>query len=200
MSEPTATDRFSLLLYKGTGGDTVPVSDYLAEVRNSEPDWKPYLGMIAVDLTVAGTPLWPARVGMGDLARWTFQMEAASGALRRGERAIIRIPVDDAPVGGFFLMEPDADTVRISVVDVADPDTGYRYPVDREGRPVPEVYESVQAAFATSMGDGQTEGGLPGIHGVAFPRERLIDDLTREAKQGRELYDELGVPYYLELY
>ncbi|OJV24588.1 MAG: hypothetical protein BGO26_18615 [Actinobacteria bacterium 69-20] len=200
MSESMADDRLRLLLYRGTGGDTVPLSEYLDQHRRGEADWTPYLGMVALDLTVGGESLWPSRVGMGDLARWTLQMGSASDRLRRGEPALVRIAVDDAPVGGFFLMRPDTDVVRISVVDVTDPDMAYRYPVDHQGMPVTDVYECVEAAAAEATDQDPTEADLPRFRDIPFPRERLIEDLAGEARRGRELYDELGVNFYVELY
>jgi hypothetical protein len=200
MTETTATDYLRLLLYQGTGAETIPVGDYLDRRRHGIIDDTVDPGLVALDITSGGEPSWPAPIVVGDLARVTFQMGAADLRIRDGDLAVVRIAIDDYPVGRFLRFRPDGDTVDISLVNVTDPDIAYRYPVDREGLAVPEVYEHIAELGDARSDEEPVATGLPELHVVAFPRGRLGSDLADVAAGGREFYDELGLDYYLELY
>lgn len=199
MTESLDEDHLRLLVYRGTGEETIPVADYLDQHRRGGADWAPYLGLVGLDLTVGGKPRWP-RISVGDLARMAFQMEAASRRIRQDDLALIRIAVDDFPVGAFFRLRPEGEIVRISLTEVTDPDIAYRYPVDRDGHPVAEVYERVGNAPIAQSGEEPRATNRPELREVAFPRHRLESDLASEAARGRALYDELGQDFDLELY
>lgn len=175
-------------------------TDYLRERRRAGSDWTPYLGLVGLDLTVGGEHRWPSRNAVGDLARMAFQFESAGRRLAEGEPALVRIAVDDSPLGAFFRFRPRDDIVDISLIILSDPDIAYRYPVGRDGGAVSEVYAGVADLSATDASAAQQESGLPDLRGLAFPRDQLVSDLTEEAARGRELYDELGQEFYLELY
>jgi hypothetical protein len=200
MTESIAQDHLRLLLYRGTGGDTVPVAEYLAQRRDGAADWSPYLGLVGLDLTVAGEALWPSWKPIGDLARMAFQFEAAARRLRDGEQALARIAVDDFPIGGYLRFCPDGDRVSVSLINVSDPEVAYRYPVDADGSAVTEVYARIAGLTAEEASAAQQESGLPDLGDLSMLRDALASDLAGEAARGRELYDALGIAFDLELY
>lgn len=193
-------DHLRLLLYRGTGGDTVRLDELLRQRRLGSTDWTPYLGLVGLDLTVGGEPRWPSRTPIGDLARMAFQFEAAALRIRDGELALARIGVDDFPIGGFFRFRPDGERVSVSLINVRDPDIAYRYPVDSEGQPVAEVYARLADRGPDDVGAAPQGGGPPELRDLVFPRDRLVTDLAEEAERGRQLYDALGQEFRLELY
>jgi hypothetical protein len=153
-----------------------------------------------MDLTVGGQELWPSWKTVGDLARTALQWEAAATRLSAGETALVRLGIDDFPVGGYLRFTPENDAVLITSLAVSDSEYGYRYPVDESGAPVPDVYEHILGASGADQAEARDEAGLPPLDEVAFPRERLIDELSTEAARARELYRALGADFSLELY
>ncbi len=200
MTSPDETDRLRLLVYYGTGGDTVPISEYLDQRRAGTVDWTPGLSQVGMDLTVGGESQWPTWKTVGDLARTAFQWEAAATRLRGEDTALVRIGIDDFPIGTYVRFTPENDAVLITSLAVEAPEFAYRYPVDESGQPVPEVYEHILGLSDADQAEARDEAGLPSLDDVAFPRERLIEALSTEAAHARELYRALGADFSLELY
>jgi hypothetical protein len=202
MTSPDQSDRIRLLVYYGTGADTVPVSEYLDQHRSGTVDWTPGLSQVGMELTVGGHEQWPTWKTIGDLARTAVQWEAAATRLRAGETALVRIGIDDFPIGGYFRFTPENDAVLITSLPVESPEYAYRYPVDESGDPVPDVYEHILglSLAGAELDEARDEAGLPALDDVAFPRDRLIDELSTESAHARELYGALGADFHLELY
>lgn len=205
MGDNDTSDHLRVLLYKGTGSETVSLGDYLDQYREGFADWAPDLGFVGLDLSIDGQSFWSWRVPIGDLARVVFQIEAALRRIAEDEPALIRIAVDDAPEGRYFSLRPDGDTVYLSLIDVEDPDIAFRYPVDRDGNPVVEVYRAIAPLVeggdsANGAAAGEQIGGQPNLRHTPYPRAGLEAELRRAADQGRQLYELLGEEFSLELY
>jgi hypothetical protein len=192
-------DHLCFAVYEGTSEATMPVTEALAQAEAGELGFTPYLGMVNLDLTVGGVRRWPSRAGIGDLARLCLQAEAAADRLAADQVALLRSAVDDGPVGGYFLFEPAGEQARVSMLSIADPDWSYRYPVDRRGRPVEDVYRYVAEQRDTLLVPIDEAWQDVFFADLSVPRDLLIDSLRREAAAGRRLYEVLDVPFYLEL-
>jgi hypothetical protein len=192
-------DHFGLAVYDGNSERTMPVSDYLALAEAGDPPFGTYLGLVSLDLTVDGHRYWPARASVGDLARWAVQLDAAADRIEGGLPALVRSAVDDGAVGGYFLFEPNGETIRISMAAIADPDFSHRYPVERSGAPAGDVYEYVLTHRDEVLRSIDDEWSDVFFTDVLFPSDALVVSFRREAAAGRRLYEVLDVPFYVEL-
>lgn len=202
MACPNRNHRLRLLVYQGTGGNTVPLSEYLRKHGLGDVDWTPGLSQLGMDLTVGGESQWPSWKTIGDLARTAFQWEAAAARLRSGEPALVRIGIDDFPIGAYLRFTPRDDVFLISSLAVNDPGYSFRYPLDESGHAISEVYEHIVNLDPSGIDQAaaRDEAGLPALNEVAFPRDVLLSDMDGEAASARRLCSELGADFFLELY
>lgn len=201
MPRAITKDRFQLALYINNQGDAKPLADLLSKVRRGLLDRPPYLGQITLLLESAGRRWWESHASIGDLARIAAQVDVAQQRLAAGQIALVRSAVDDGHVGGYFLFEPiDDATVHISMLAIDDPSFSYRYPVGRDGRPVEALYAYVEPRIAELKRPVSIDFAEGYFAQAPFERATLLRAMAREARLGREMYEVLGVEYFLEWY
>lgn len=182
---------FRLEFYRSADRQFVSCEEYLNRYRAGDTGWTPSLEYMNLSLVVAGKEWTRNRRGAGRYPDLLPQLSAVCRRLQQGDVALLRTAVEDTDVGTYFLFEPKAWEVSISLFYIADENFYIRYPIPDPGPNAAALYEYVRVQRAsllvpeTNLAYRFTE--LP------FPRDQLIAAMKREIIVG---YGILALPPY----
>ena len=177
--------RFELSFYRRSDKTFVSAAEFLDGYRRGEVEWIPDIESVGLSLVIDAQEWTLRRRGMGRYPDLIPQLAAVSSRVSDGRAALLRTAVEDVDIGTYFLFEPRADRVLISLFYITDTDFFCCYPVPDASIGAHELHEYVRTnrAFLLSAesSDGYRFNELP------FPREELVAALAREVEVGRSI-------------
>lgn len=180
-----------LVFYHRDKRKWVMAADYLDRHQTGIPGWVPDIEYTGLSLVADGKEWVLEHRSVGRYPDVIPQLHAVAARLRAGKEALLRTAVEDVPEGIYFLFEPEAEEVFISLLYLYDEKVFMHYPIPDPGSSAAELYAYVDAhkefLLSPEAAFGYRFTRLP------FPKTTLIADLEQEAAVGREI---LALPHF----
>jgi hypothetical protein len=182
---------FRLEFYRSEDKQFVSCEEYLNRYRQGDTGWTPSLEYMNLSLVVAGKEWTLNRRGVGRYPDLIPQFSALCQRLGQGITGLLRTAVEDADIGTYFLFEPKADQVLISLFYIVDENFYITYPVPDSSPQAAALYEYVRI-HRDSLLAAETSPGYC-FSELRFPANQLIAALEREINVGNAM---LGLAPY----
>lgn len=178
-------NHFKLVFYHRSNRKWVLAADYLERHQKGISDWIPDIEYTGLSLLADGKEWVLEYRSVGRYPDVIPQLDAIASRLRSGKEALLRTAVEDVPEGIYFLFEPEAEKVLISLLYLYDEKVFMHYPVPDPGPSAAELYAYVNT-HKKSLLSPEAAFGYRFIR-LSFPKTILIAELEREAAIGREI-------------
>lgn len=135
--------RFELALYLIPSTQTVGLGEYVKTLRQGGEKGRPALEFMGMHLTVNGHEYLSPRWTMGPLNRLVPQLLPLHRRLAAGLPALLRAGATDSDTGTYLLMEPEEQTVYISMLFLHDITYSHSFPIPEESSHAQTLYTHI---------------------------------------------------------
>ena len=176
MTGRVKAEDFRIMLFLGASAEMRALGDLAAMPPGAAAATGADPGAVTISLVAGGTERLAGRRSYGSLWRLVPQIAPACARLAAGQPALLRSAVTDVADGNYLLMEPAADTTRVSAIALNVAEGGHRFP---DGAAAETLYRDVMARRDRLVAATRDGGRLPAE--VALSTEVLDAALRREA-------------------
>ena len=174
--------RFELAFFRRPEKTFVSAAEYLDLYRQGEIDWVPNIESTGLSLVVDGKEWTLHRRGMGRYPDLIPQLAGVRDRLNHNLAALLRTAVDDVDIGSYFLFEPHADRVLISLFYISETDVFSLYPIPDADPRSGALYDYVRTRRRILLSPESTDAYR--FTELPFPKPQLIEALEREVTVG----------------